>query len=200
MPGKRAPESQRREEIMNAAFRVAVRQRLAGLTSRGVAAEAGVSNGLIFFHFGNREELLLALLDWLLTETVLEALDTRTSELEKDPAERMLSVVRDAIRRLPGQRSRLELFFEYWFMAARDRDIRRRMRAALKRYRDTYVPLARAVVASDPPRYRGVPAASLASVVAGFIEGCALQAVMDPKGFSVEDYCEAVKALVVRGA
>src|SRR5690349_11782833 len=110
---------------MKAAFHVAARLRLAGLTSREVAAEAGVSNGLIFFHFGNREELLLALLDWLLAKTVLGAIPVGKA-VDTHPAERMLTVVRGAIERLPKQRSHLELFFEYWFMAARDKDVRRK--------------------------------------------------------------------------
>ena len=66
MPGPKVPEDQRREEVLAAAYRVATRDRLGGLTTRAVAKEAGVSNGLVFFHFVSREGLVLALLDRLL--------------------------------------------------------------------------------------------------------------------------------------
>ena len=58
MPGRKVPEEQRRLEILKAAYRVAARDRLTGLTAQAVAAEAGVSKGLVFFHFGNRDALL----------------------------------------------------------------------------------------------------------------------------------------------
>jgi AcrR family transcriptional regulator len=115
MPGRKAPEEQRREEILRAAYRVAARERLAGLTGRAVAAEAGVSSGLVFFHFGDRDGLLVALLEWLLEVTVVGP------ELHAD---------------------------------------------------------------------------GLSAVVAGFIEGCALQVVMDPAGFDVNAYMRTVQTLV----
>lgn len=197
MPGKRAPENKRRSDILQAAFRVATRKRPAGLTSRDVAAEAGVSNGLIFFHFRNREGLLLALLDWLLEEVMALGPEARAPT---DPAEHMIEEVCAAIARLPKERRRLELFFEFWFMANHNREVRRRIRAALGRYRRSYLPLAQAVVAADPARYQGALPESLASIVAGFVHGCALQVVVDPRGFRVHDYCEAVRALVLRTA
>ena len=112
----------------------------------------------------------------------------------------MIDQVCAAIARLPTHRGRLELFFEYWFMADHKREIRRKIRSALGGYRRAYLPLARAVVAADAARYRGASPESLASVVAGFVQGCALQVVMDPRGFRVGDYCDAVRALVLREA
>ncbi|NUQ19798.1 MAG: TetR family transcriptional regulator, partial [Gemmatimonadaceae bacterium] len=47
----RAPAERRREDILRAAFAVAARDRLDGVSARAVAAEAGVSAGLVFFYF-----------------------------------------------------------------------------------------------------------------------------------------------------
>lgn len=195
MPGRKAPEEQRREEILRAAYRVAARERLAGLTGRAVAAEAGVSSGLVFFHFGDRDGLLVALLEWLLEVTVVgpelpALLEGRT------PGERMLSAIRRDAERLPRQRDRVELFFDFWVMGTRHSDVQRAIRAALDRYRDAFRPLAQAMVDAEPERYEGVDADGLAAVAAGFIEGCALQVVMDPEGFDVDAYMRTVQTLV----
>ena len=50
-------------QILAAARRVLTREGGAGLSTRTVAAEAGVNLSLIHYHFGSREGLLLAVLD-----------------------------------------------------------------------------------------------------------------------------------------
>lgn len=195
MPGRKAPEEQRREEILVAAYRVAARERLTGLTVRQVAAEAGVSPGLVFFHFGSKDALLVALLEWLLETTLVGPEMPELLEGDR-PSERMLSALRRDIEYLPRRRARVELFFDYWVMGTRHPEIQRTIRAALDRYREAFLPFAEEMVRAQPERYRGVDAAGLAAVAAGFIEGCALQVVMDPERFDVERYVGTVQALV----
>lgn len=197
MPGQKAPEDQRREDILRAAYRVAARDRLTGLTVRNVAAEAGVSNGLVFFYFGSREHLLSELLDWLL-EATLVAADTAQVKHIRSPEERMLAVVRRDVEALPRQRARVALFFDYWVMGTRSPEIQRKIRAALDRYRDAFRPLAQAMIEAEPERYARAGAEGLAAVVAGFIEGCAIQVVMDPDNFDVARYMETVQTLVAQ--
>jgi AcrR family transcriptional regulator len=191
----RAPEDQRRDEILAAAYRVAARERLAGLTVRGVAVEAGVSSGLVLFYFASKDALLAALLDWLLERTIVARVSDEVMRLPT-PRERLLAVVRADIERLPAQRHRVELFFDYWVMGTRHPKIQARIRAALDRYRDALRPLAAEVVAAEPERYRRVGADDLAAVAAGFIEGCALQVVMDPERFDVAGYIRTLGAVV----
>jgi AcrR family transcriptional regulator len=195
MPGRKVPEEQRRLEILKAAYRVAARERLTGLTAQAVAAEAGVSKGLVFFHFGNRDGLLVELLEWLL-EVTLVGPEMTEMLAGQPPAERMISAIRRDVEALPRQRERVALFFDYWVMGTRHPGVQRAIRAALDRYRDAFRPLAEAVVAAEPERFGRVGAEGLAGVAAGFIEGCALQVVMDPDRFDVESYMRTLVALV----
>jgi AcrR family transcriptional regulator len=195
MPGHKAPEDERRESILHAAWRVAARERLTGLTAQAVAAEAGVSKGLVFFHFGSRDGLLVALLEWLLEHTVVAQASDEVWAMPS-PAERLLAVIRRDVEALPRQRERVELFFDYWVMGTRHPGVRDAIRGALGRYRDALRPLAAEVVASEPERYAGMTADGLAAVAAGFIEGCALQVVMDPERFDVGQSLDTLRALV----
>ncbi|HEU4558527.1 MAG TPA: TetR family transcriptional regulator C-terminal domain-containing protein [Longimicrobium sp.] len=195
MPGRKVPEEQRRLEILKAAYRVAARERLTGLTAQAVAAEAGVSKGLVFFHFGNRDALLVALLEWLL-EVTLVAPEMEERLEGQTPAERMLGAIRRDVEALPRQRERVALFFDYWVMGTRHPEVQRAIRAALDRYRDAFRPLAQAVVDAEPERFGRTGAEGLAGVAAGFIEGCALQVVMDPDRFDVDSYMRTLGALV----
>jgi TetR/AcrR family transcriptional regulator, transcriptional repressor of bet genes len=197
MPGKKVAGDRRREQILKAASRVAFRYRVAGLSSRAVAAEAGVSNGLVFFYFRNRRVLLLALLDWLLEQTILRHAVERDAA-PGEAASRLAAEIRRAAEKLPRDRKRIELFFEYWSMASHDEVIRKRIRSALKRYRESYLPLARAVVAERSEGDRNVTGESLADVVTNFIEGCALRVIAEPRSFDARTCSEAVAALLAR--
>jgi TetR/AcrR family transcriptional regulator, transcriptional repressor of bet genes len=195
MPGKKVPEEQRREQILKAAYRVALRQRLANLSSRAVASEAGISNGLVFFHFRNRQELLLALLDWLLEKTILRKAAGRNA-IQGKASSQLADEIRNAVEELPKNRKAIELFFDYWFMSAQDHAIRDRIRSALKRYRDSYLPLAHAAVKEQPERFAGIAGEGLADIATSFIEGCALRIVAEPKGYDVMAYSTAIAALL----
>ena len=193
---RRGTEEQRRDEILRAAYVIAARERLAGVTARAVATEAGVSSGLIFFYFDTVDRLLIELLDWLLARTVVAGELPELIPGTGDAAAAIITVIRRDVEHLPRQRERVELFFDYWVLGTRDPAIRSKIRAALDRYRDAFLPLAHEVVASDPERYAGITAEGLAAVAASFVEGCALQVVMDPSAFDVERSMATLTALV----
>lgn len=197
MPGSRAPEDQRREEILRAAYAVAARERLTGFTVQQVAEEAGISKGLVFFYFQSRDRLLVALLEWMLRATVPAPSGGASSTLPS-ARDRLLASLRSDIEALPRQRERVELFFDFWVMGTRHPDVRLRIRRALDGYRDAYRPLAEDVVRAEPERYTGVSGADLAGVATGFVTGCALQAVMDPDRVDGGAYMAALHALVAR--
>lgn len=59
-----------REALLRATVRVVAARGLRGLTFRAVAAEAGVNNTLIAHHFGTRDKLLAATLEWTLDRSI----------------------------------------------------------------------------------------------------------------------------------
>jgi len=196
MPGRKAPQGVRRDAILRAAAAVAVRERLSGVTARAVAAEAGISSGLVFFHFGSVDDLIVELLDWLLTRTIVSSLDDDPLVPGDDPAARLLGAIGRDLGRLPRQRAVLALFFEYWVLGARHPAVRRKLRAALDRYRASLRPIGETLIERYPERYEGVSPEALAEVVASFVEGCALQLVLDPSRFDVERSMTTLAALV----
>ena len=67
---RRPAEAERREQILNAAYNVALRRGIEGLTVRAVAAGAGLSHGLVLFHFKRKGQLVSAVLDRVLANTL----------------------------------------------------------------------------------------------------------------------------------
>lgn len=196
MPGVKAPEEERRGQILEAALRVAGTQTLRGLTIRRVAAAAGLSNGLVLFHFRSKEDLLMALLDRLLEDTLgglARGLRDAAAPVPREVFQRFLV---GEIQRLRHEREPVELFFDFWVMGTRHPEIRRRVRKSLERYRALIREAGEEVLAREPESFAGLSPEGMAAIAVSLIEGCAIQAVIDPAGFDVDLYLANVEALL----
>jgi TetR/AcrR family transcriptional regulator, transcriptional repressor of bet genes len=195
MPGSKAGEEERKEQILAAAFEVATREGLERLTIRRVAAEAGLSHGLVHFHFESKARLLLAVLDRLFDRTA--AFDVGPEILRIDsPLDRLLALLRQEMARLTHDRASIHLFFDFWLMGTRHPRIRGRMRAELERYRETFRPMVEQVLHAEPDRFAGVSPDALSAVVVAFVKGSAVQSVIDPGRFDVSQFTLAANALL----
>lgn len=195
MPGKRASEDERRTQILRAALKVASRDRLDSLTIRNVATEAGISPGLVFFHFKNKDILLVELLEWLL-ERILVAEVGPDILAHEQPVDRLLTLIGQEIQRVGVQRVRLSLFFDYWVLGGRDPAIQQLIRAALDRYRTTFHPLAADVLAQAPARYANLTPDGLSMLIASMIQGYTIQTVTETSHTEMEPLMEAIAGLL----
>jgi len=195
MPGQRAAEAVRREQILKAAYEVACRRGLASLTVRQVASKARLSAGLVLFHFKSKDQLIVALLDWLLATTTVLHIGPDIQRLGP-PLDRLLALLRQEMNRLASEPRRIRLFFEFWVLGGRHAEIGERMRAELARYREAFRPMVQQVLVAEPERFAHVTADGLAAVAVSFIKGCAVQSMIDPDRFDIQDYLAAAEALV----
>jgi AcrR family transcriptional regulator len=184
VPGRKVPEAERREQLLAAAYLIAVRDGLDQVTARRVADEAGASPGLVFFHFGSKDGLLLALLEHLLAGA-LDAEVTPDVAVLASAVDRLLALLRVEIEGLPEQRGAVELFFAYWVSLGRQAAFRDRISAALERYHSVFVP-----VCADVVEELGLTASGdeLATYVVSLIEGAAVRVVLDLATFDTEAF------------
>src|SRR5688572_16004807 len=124
MPGQKAAEATRREQILKAAFEVALRRGVDGLTVRAVAARARLSHGLVLFHFKRKDQLGLALLDRVL-ETTLSLSVPDTIRTLANPRERLQALFGYEMQRLVEEPRRMRLLLEYWARGAHNAVIHR---------------------------------------------------------------------------
>ncbi|HEU4456705.1 MAG TPA: TetR/AcrR family transcriptional regulator [Longimicrobium sp.] len=196
MPGKRASEDVRREQILRAAFEVASREGIGGLTVRAVAAEAEVSHALVIFHFQRKERLVHELLDWLIETTSVLRVSDDIAHFPR-ALDRLHALLQQEMSRLSHQPRHTRLFFEYWALGARQEWVRERIGAELKRYRAAFRAVMEELLLADPgPPSAGVTPDGLAAVAVSWIHGCAVQAMIDPGHFDTDEYLAAVRGMV----
>lgn len=195
MPGVRASEEERKDQLLAAARDVAVAEGLDRLTIRRVAGAAGVSHGLVHFHFESKERLLLALLDRLLRDTSAFEVGRDIASIDA-PLRRLHALLNQEMRRLSADRANIRLFFEFWLMGTRHRAVRRKMVAELQRYREAFRPVVEDVLRAEPERFAGVAPDGLCAAAVAIIKGSAVQSFIDPKAFQEGQVTAAVTRLL----
>lgn len=190
------PEAARRRQLLDAAFSVAVREGVGGLTVRAVAQEAEVSHGLVLFHFGRKELLMAELLEWLIDD--MEALHV-SDDLATFPRslDQLHAVLQQEMSRLSRQPEHTRLFLEFWAAGLQNAAIRDRISDELARYRAVFRTIMEAIIRSDPSTFAGVTAEGLSAVAVSWIHGCAVQTMVDPD-FGMDAYLTAVRSMIGR--
>ena len=207
MVGRKVSEETRREDILRAAYDVAARQGLEALTLRAVAARADVSHGTVLFHFKRKHELVASLLNRVLYATAVLRIPDGVAQITR-PSDRMHALLRAEMDRLSTDPRHFRLFLDYWTTGVRNTAIRQRIRVVLEEYRAAFRGVAAAVVTADPSMSVGTTVAAtptavataegVASVAVSLIHGCALQSVIDPKGFDVRQHFDAAAQMIDR--
>jgi len=195
MPGQKASETLRRQQILKAAHEVALRQGIDGLTVRAVATRARLSHGLVLFHFKRKEQLVSALLDRVLA-TTLSLVVGEEIALIRDPRARLRALLHQEVSRLSRDPKQVRLFLEYWALGTRSSAIREKISAELERYRAAFRTLAAEVLEAEVGRFPGVTPDGLAAIAVSFINGCAVQAMIDPDHFDVGEYLASVQGIL----
>lgn len=208
MPGVKVSEETRREDILRAAYDVAARQGLEALTLRAVAARADVSHGTVLHHFKRKSELVASLLDRVLYATAVLRIPDNVAQITR-PSERLHALLRAEMDRLSTDPRHFRLFLDYWTFGVRNAGVRQRIRTVLEEYRAALNGIAEAVVAGEmaplarrgvvkPGPNRAVTSEGVAAVAVSLIHGCALQSVIDPKGFDVRQHFDAAGQMLDR--
>lgn len=165
----------RREQIVHATIRCLARWGYASLTMKRVAAEAGVSQGILHYYFRDKAAMLAAA-----ARRVTADLDRRVateSRGARTARERLRAMIRACLRTAVDHRDFWTVFIEFWGEAFHDRRLAAVNRQAYARARRLIgVPLAQGVADG---RWRRVDVEEAAAVVLGLLDGLSLQLTFD---------------------
>lgn len=194
---QRLSERERREAILEAAFSVASKERLDAVTTRRVAEVAGVSAGLVSFHFESKDKLLLALCALVIDE-VQAALTAPPSEHEPCARAQLVQFLFERVSNFekPRVRERVELFFDFWVMSTRAPAIRRKLEQALASVKLGLAPIAQRVIDEDPARFAGLEAAKLSATIVALLHGAAIQRVVEGRDHDDRAVVDTLSALL----
>ncbi len=105
----------RAEKILNSARTIFIRDGLEGLTTRKIANELGISLGNLTYYFPNKEKLLRALIEDVLSD-YHQAFEAERTRFPNDPQGRFLAYLDHLIDDCQNNDSRT-FFFQIWALA-----------------------------------------------------------------------------------
>jgi AcrR family transcriptional regulator len=156
------------EALLDAAERLLRDEGYAAITTRRLAAEAGVNHGLVHYYFGSVENLLLRVL-----ERFTERLTARQRAMYADPDVPFIDKWRQAMRYLVGEDVGYEkIWLELWALAWNRPDLRDRVAQVNEEW---WLVLMEAF--AEPRRQYGIqmPLDALVALVMTFNEGIFLE-------------------------
>jgi AcrR family transcriptional regulator len=166
-----------RVAILRAAAELIGEEGWAAVTTRAIGARAGVPHGAVSYHFRGREELLREAAAQASADFFAAASAAAASA--RDGLASVVMVTATAYRDMPAMRAGLATVLESSRQATRDRWLAEQLVQIL----DSYIADLARLISTDQAAGRIDPRlepALLARVVAGALDGIALQAAFDP--------------------
>jgi len=166
-----------RSRLLAAAADVYALRGFSGATLDEVAAQAGLTKGAVYDHFGSKENLLLALMEEYLAGQLAAQLEL--FDREQVTWERPLAGSEDWMGRLQEHPDRFRLFVELWTHAQRDERLRRHLAGALHTLHATFTGFAVASAADAGVQSPAGAAEQFANVTLGLGVGFAMLKLTD---------------------
>lgn len=110
---RREPATDRRRHLGEAVLRCILKNGSAGISVRQIAAEAGVSLGLIRYHFGEFDELIAYAFD-MTTDTLFHAIGAAIDRAEPNPQARLEAFIEASFSPLLLDRNVLGVWVVFW--------------------------------------------------------------------------------------
>jgi AcrR family transcriptional regulator len=186
---------ERRNQIIESAMQVFAREGFAKTRMDDVAAEAGLSKGLLYWYFKSKEEIIIAIAD-LLFGTELRKLQKLMPDGQPARAclENFLEVY---IRDMQAMLKVAPIIYEFYALAFRNQTVRRVMQEYLHR----------SIAILEPMVQRGMndgefapgDARQVAITIGATLEGTLLLWAYDPELVQAEEQLRTGMALLLKG-
>lgn len=186
-----ATKIERRQQLIDAAWRCVAARGFQSLTVDEVCAEAGVSKGAFYIYFAQKQDLLLALLDDEAAgiDEVMRALQ----HAHMSGVERLRRFARAMVER-GDDPARLQIRADLWAEMSSSPAVRQKWIAVVRERRATLKRWIEGSVSSG--ELAPIPANALAAILLALGDGLLLHAGLDPSGFRWMNVGRALDAIL----
>jgi AcrR family transcriptional regulator len=195
MPPRPDVSEERRTQIIESAARVFARRGFADARMDDVAAESGVSKGLVYWYFKSKDEIVVAIADLLFGGALRKMMNLAGEEL---PAGDRMMVFLEAF--IADARLMLKLspvVYEFYSLAFRNPAVRKAMKKFLSTFGNILEPIIQKGIESGEFAPGNPREISLA--IGAMLEGTLLLWAYDPNTVRVEEQLRLGMRLILKG-
>lgn len=193
-PRRADPElaARRREALVKAGYAEILEKGIDGLTLESVVARTDSSKGGALYYFAAKEDLLFAILDWLLRQ-VTRTLDD-VVRAEESPRGRLVAELEVLFHSAEVNRKLYLVLFDYLRMGMRSERFRSLFVSFLESCRRRDITIIEEGVRSQ--QFRRVNPESAAATIRALVDGYCLQWLMAPDAAPLEVYRDRCRAVL----
>jgi AcrR family transcriptional regulator len=170
--------SQRRQQLIDAAWRCVARVGWHNVTVDDVCLEADLSKGAFYTYFNQKLDLLVALLDE--DAAALESMISDLGDAHASGVERIRRYLRAVLER-GEDRAVVQMRADLWAEVRDDPDVHQRFAATVRQRRAMLAGWIDEAIASG--ELVGIPSNAFASILLALADGLMLHTSIDPGGF-----------------
>lgn len=167
------------QKILAAAKRILTEHGYRGLTLQAISAEAGVNKSGVWYYFGGKEQLVLALLEEV---TVAESHHFGTRPAEDATLDERIDLIVGSVRQVRERVERFTAFYELLPEASRDATLREHLMTYYQGWYEWAGEVLAPAGAADAPI-----AASIGQFASILLDGIFMQMVVAAPGFDLEE-------------
>ncbi|HEV2423314.1 MAG TPA: TetR/AcrR family transcriptional regulator [Terriglobia bacterium] len=181
----------RREALIKAGYAEVLEKGVPNLTIDGVVARAQTSKGGALYYFRTRDELLYAILDWLLSE--LDHTLDDIAHSDAPPRAQLSSEIEVLFHSVEVNRKLYRVLLDYVALGSRAD----RYRVRLNQFFETCIRRDAEMIEDGMRRreFRRVDPKAAASTLRALVDGYCMQWLMGPEEAPLETYRERCKAV-----
>ena len=188
-------ETERRQQILDAALTCFSRTGYHQTSMDDLAAELPFSKGLLYYYFPTKRDLFVSLLDnW--AKQSLQAWEAMLSPTE-DVVTQICKSIQYGVQLVALSSDLARIEFEFYSEVGRDADVSEAFRALFAQFRARIRSILDSGVRSGD--LRPLDTEALAAVLFGAYEGLALQAMVEPDAFDWALVSDSLCQLVLQG-
>ena len=213
MAARKRMREQRREELISAAMRCIVKKGYTHVTVEDICKEVGMSRGIVSYHFKNKEELMVSVLEKMIEDST-EAIETfvglskGTSDdrqlypafqeliSRQDPVELIKEGVKAIVQYIHEHQDTVYIFLEFLSQANRNKTIGELIAYLNKRYWDLGEMIVSEGIRRNIFRVKD-PRVTVQLLIASG-NGILLNSATDEKFFPLEERIEEITNLAMR--
>jgi len=182
----------RREALIKAGYAEILEKGLQGITLDSVVGRAGSSKGGALYYFRTKEDLLYAILHWLLTQ--VDRTLEEVARSEEPPRGRLAAELEVLFHSADVNRKLYLVLFDYVALGARAERFRKLFTDFFERCRKRDMDIVEEGIRQH--QFRRVNPVDAAATLRGLVDGFCLQWLMGPASEPIEVYRDRCRAVL----
>jgi AcrR family transcriptional regulator len=186
---------ERRTQIVDSAIKVFAREGFSKARMEDVAAESGLSKGLLYWYFKSKEEIIIAIADMLFSGEFRRMEEIATEgRSARACLEEFFEIFLEDLR---GMLKVTPVIYEFYALAFRNNTVRRVMQKYLHRFLELLEPIIQMGMANG--EFAPGNSREKAITIGAAMEGTLLLWAYAPKLFDPEQQLRATTAVLLKG-